>query len=289
MDAKEELGEFLRASRARLRPEDCDLPTSSLAVARRVPGLRREEVAHLAGVSVDYYTRLEQGRTGRVGESVFNAVATALRFNATERDYFANLLAGRDDIVRGAEWSSQAQRTRPGIHRVVESLVTAPAFVLGRGMELLAMNSLARAVLFDFQSVPARDRNLARWTFLNPAARERYIEWQVVASDAAAILRMDAAESPNDRDLKELIGDLSIKSPDFARMWSRHNVYECTYGTKRLFHPAVGRIDVDFEALPVPGAIDQKLFVYTAPSGSPSAERLAMLASLTAADVISTR
>jgi hypothetical protein len=173
---------------------------------------------------------------------------------------------------------------------MLESMTSTPAFVVGRGMTMLAMNHLARAVLFDMDKVPAKDRNLARWTFLNPEAKQRYIDWETVAADAAAILRMQAGTSPNDRALHELLGELTVRSDDFRRMWTDHHVYECTFGSKRLMHPLVGRIDIDYEAMDVPGDPDQKLFVYNAEPGSSSSQALALLASwdltdATAADI----
>jgi hypothetical protein len=171
------------------------------------------------------------------------------------------------------------QRVRSGVHSLLESMATTPAFVVGRGMSLLAMNHLARVVLFDMDAIPAKERNLARWTFLDPEARRRYVDWETVAADAAAILRMEAGTRPADRALHELVGELTVRSADFRRMWSDHHVYACTFGSKRLMHPSVGRIDIDYEAFDVPGDPDQKVFVYTAASGSASADALSLLAS----------
>lgn len=281
MDNSDELRQFLRASRARLTPEDVGLTSvyqHGPVQARRVQGLRREEVAQLAGVSVDYYARLEQGRTKQVSASVLRAVADTLRLNDTERDYFVALVAAQVAPLHSSP-VAPVQRVRPGIYRLLASLTEAPAFVVGRGTQLLAMNALAREVLFDFEAVPAEHRNLARWTFLSENARQRYADWETVASDAAAILRVDTAANPNDRFLNELIGELTVKSDDFRRMWAEHKVYECTYGSKRLTHPLAGRIDIDYEALDVPGSPDQKMFIYTASPGSKSQDALDLLAS----------
>ena len=276
-----ELGEFLKASRARLRPEDIGLSRtlrhSAVGASRRVVGLRREEVAGLSGVSVDYYARLEQGRTKQVGHAVLAAIADTLKLTSVEREYFYTLVSAQTVTPKTLP-EETVQRVRPGMHQLLESLTGSPAFVLGRGMAILAMNPLAKAVLFDPGDLPSRDRNLARWTFLNPESRNRYVDWQTVADDAAAILRIDVTAYPNDRALTELIGELTVKSEAFQKAWAAHKVHECTYGRKRLRHPGVGRIDVEFEALDVPGATDQKLFVYTASSGSPSADALRLLA-----------
>ncbi|WP_306895436.1 helix-turn-helix transcriptional regulator [Agromyces albus] len=279
MTRNAELGEFLRACRARLRPEDVGLDEerrASSAAARRVPGLRREEVAHLAGVSVDYYSRLEQGRTKRVSHSVLNAVATALRLNDTEREYLITLVDSHVQAPRAG--AASAARVRPGARRLLELFDNAPAFILGRGTAILAMNELARSLLFDVDERPLAERNLAVWTFLDPEARTRYVDWDSVASDTAAMLRMDAADDPNDPDLNAIVGMLSVRSEDFRRFWSEHNVFECTYGRKRFSHPLVGRLDLDYEALDVPDAPPQKLHVYSAPNGSPSNDALRQLA-----------
>jgi transcriptional regulator with XRE-family HTH domain len=277
----DEIRTFLRSARARVRPEDPGLQRLGVSGGvRRVPGLRRQEVAQLAGVSVDYYTRLEQGRAGQVSDSVLEAVSGALRLNSTEREYLWALVDARTrSALRGTSRVTPVQRVRSGVHSLLESMATTPAFVVGRGMSLLAMNHLARVVLFDMDAIPAKERNLARWTFLDPEARRRYVDWETVAADAAAILRMEAGTRPADRALHELVGELTVRSADFRRMWSDHHVYACTFGSKRLMHPSVGRIDIDYEAFDVPGDPDQKVFVYTATSGSASADALSLLAS----------
>jgi len=276
-----ELRDFLRASRARIRPVEAGLPEwpgEPGRPARRVPGLRREEVAHLAGVSVDYYARLEQGRTRHVSTAVLDAVAHALALNQTERDYFFALVLAQTAHSRSTVAPTRP-RVRPGVRRVLTSFSGSPAFVLGRGMQLLAMNALARALLFDLDAVPVRQRNLARWMFLSPDARERYVEWEEVASELAAVLRVDAAADPDDPELNELIGELTVKSAEFRSVWCEHRVYECTFGTKRFAHPIAGPMQLDYEALDLPGADGQRIIVYTAPEGSRSEEALNLLAS----------
>jgi transcriptional regulator with XRE-family HTH domain len=278
-----ELREFLRASRARISPADAGLPDRGADVARparRVPGLRREEVALLAGVSVDYYARLEQGRTRQVSSSVLDAVAGALQLNQTERDYFFALALAHTTRNRSAT-PPPRQWVRPQVWRVLTSFSGSPAFVIGGGMQLLAMNPLARALLFDIDAVPVRERNLARWVFLAPEARERSPEWEEVASELAAVLRVDAAANPDDRDLNELIGELTVKSTEFRSVWCEHRVYECISGTRRFTHPIVGPMQLDYQALDLPASGGQRIIVYTAPEGSRSEESLNLLTSWT--------
>jgi transcriptional regulator with XRE-family HTH domain len=269
---KEELREFLRSRRARLAPEDVGLDPG--AGHRRVPGLRREELAQLAGVSVDYYVRLEQGRNPSVSATVLDAIARALRLDDHET---AHLF----DLARPAPATrSQPQRVRAGVRVLLDGLET-PAFVLGRRLDVLATNRMARALLCDFDALPARERNHARWVFLNPDARERYADWEAVARDNVAVLRMDAGRHPDDHELSTLIGELTIKSPDFARWWAAHDVLRQTHGTKRYRHPVVGELTIFYEALPLPDDPEQTLFVYSAEPGSPSSEALALLSSWT--------
>jgi transcriptional regulator with XRE-family HTH domain len=284
MIGNEEIRDFLRAIRARLRPEDVGLTAVrqpvSTAQGRRVPGLRREEVAQLAGVSVDYYARLEQGRTKQVSKPVLDAIADALRMNETEREYLF-VLVDLQTQSHERPVPSVPQRVRPSIHRMLSD-VLSPAMVLGRGMQILAMNPLARALLFDVESVPYHDRNLAKWIFLDPEARGRYVDWSVIASDAAAVLRVAAGAHPGDRFLGDLVGELTTSSPEFRCMWGEHKVSECISGVVRILHPQVGGLAFDYEALDIPGALDQQLVVYVPAEDARTAEALSLLASWTA-------
>ena len=210
MDHNAELKEFLRTRRARLRVEDVELGGS--ARVRRVPGLRREEVAQLAGVSVDYYTRLEQGRHLNVSDEVLDAVARALRLDDVERSYLFEI--ARKKTRRARRRPAPVQRVRPGVRRVLETLdEVAPAFVFGRRMDMLAANRLARALMGDFEALPPRERNLLRFTFLDESARELFTDWEEVARDNVAILRLDAGRHPDDPLLTELV----VSSPSRAR------------------------------------------------------------------------
>ncbi|MDT9594826.1 helix-turn-helix transcriptional regulator [Nocardioides zeae] len=276
-----DLRDFLRAARSRVAPDPAATAGDAAVRTRRVKGLRREEVARAAGVSVDYYTRLEQGRAGAVSSTVLTGVARALRLNATEQAYFF-ALAGDLPAVRPDEADAPPQRVRAGVHHLIAGMPDRPAIVHGTGLQVLAMNELARKVFFDAEALPFRERNLARFTFLDPAARERYVDWAEVASTTAAVLRADAGLHPDDRALHELVGELSVRSPEFAALWAEHRVHDCAFGTKRLRHPAVGEFEVGFEAFDVPGSPEHKLKIYTAAPGSPDADALRLIASYSA-------
>ena len=283
MDTNGELRDFLRARRARLRPEDVGLSSTDLISgatrSRRVPGLRREEIAQLAGVSVDYYARLEQGRARHVSEAILVAIAETLRLNETERGYFFALATTPPKVSQHA--ATPIPRVRPAIHRMLDEF-NSPALVLGRGLQILAMNRLARTFLFDIEKVPAKDRNLAKWIFLDADARTRYVDWDATASDIAAVLRAEAGARPNDRFVSDLVGELAVKSQEFRCMWAEHKVSACLSGNMRIRHPEVGTIEVEYEAMQVHGEQEQKLVLYAAPEGSSSAEALNLLASWTA-------
>ncbi|MFC4031225.1 helix-turn-helix domain-containing protein [Streptomyces polygonati] len=270
---KGELREFLRTRRARITPEEAGL-TPAPGV-RRVPGLRREEVAQLAGVSVDYYVRLERGRGSNVSEAVLDAIARALRLNDDERGH---LFA----VARPARTRPRPlppQRVRPGLYRVLETMTEVPAIVVGRRTDVLATNRLARALYTDFDALPYRERNMSRFIFLDEAARGLYPDWEEVARSSVATLHLYAGQHPHDPRLAELIGELSVRDPDFRRWWADHDVHRRTFGSKRFHHPVVGDLTLDYEALTVTGDPDQVLGLYTAEPGSPSEEALRLLAS----------
>jgi transcriptional regulator with XRE-family HTH domain len=280
MDHNAELREFLRTRRARLSVDDVEI--GGTGRTRRVPGLRREEVAQLAGVSVDYYSRLEQGRHLNASDEVLDAVARALRLDATERTYFFQIARMNPRARRRTP--APVQRVRPGVRRILETLDNVtPAFVFGRRMDVLATNRLARALMIDFDTLPPRDRNLLRYTFLDESSRELYVDWEEVARDNVAILRLDAGRHPDDPLLVELVGELSVKSQEFRRWWADHNVRERTHGSKRYHHPLVGDLTVDYESVALLGDPDQTLCIYTAEPGSPSETALRLLANWTGA------
>jgi hypothetical protein len=174
------------------------------------------------------------------------------------------------------------QRVRPAVHQLLDSLVDHPAFVLGRRTDVLAANALARALLVDWDRVPARHRNYARWVLLDPAARRAYLDWEAVAADVVGTLRLDAGRHPDDPLLGRLVGELALQSPAFRAWWEDHRVHERTHGTKRMQHAAVGPLTIHYEALALAGDADQTLFVYTTEPGSASSDSLRLLASLAA-------
>ncbi|WP_029106227.1 helix-turn-helix transcriptional regulator [Mycobacterium sp. URHD0025] len=270
-----ELAEFLSARRARLSPQDVGL--DGPATRRRVPGLRREELARLAGVSVDYYTRLEQGRSRSASADVLDALATALRLNDAERQHL-HLLAKPLAVQRKRR--PRPQSVHPATLRLLELLdqVSSPAFVLGRRLDVLAHNRLAGALITEFRELPAPMRNQARFVFLDPHSRELYADWAEVAADTVAMLRLDAGRYPDDEKLSALVGELSIRSVEFRKWWSDHNVERRTTGTKAYHHPIVGDLTVGYQALNPSGDPDQVLIVYTTEPGSPAETSLRLLA-----------
>ncbi|MFI1203295.1 helix-turn-helix transcriptional regulator [Streptomyces sp. NPDC020883] len=272
-----EIGDFLRSRRARIRPEEVGLPGHG---RRRVPGLRREEVAQLAGVSVDYYIRLEQGRGPSVSDAVLDAIGRVLRLDDTEQGYLRKV--ARPGVRRAGPRTAAAdpalQKVRPGLRLLLDTVDRAPAFLLGRRMDVLAWNDLGDAVV-GFSQMAPRDRNIPRQVFLDPRARETYPEWPAVAAETVAHLRLDAGNHPQDPQLATLVGELSLASEDFRRLWADHQVREKSYGTKRLAHPVVGELTLPYETLTVPGEPDQMLVVYTPEPGSRTEERLRLLAS----------
>jgi transcriptional regulator with XRE-family HTH domain len=270
-----ELAEFLRSSRARVSPEELGLEHES--ARRRVPGLRREELAQLAGVSVDYYTRLEQGRSRSASAEVLGALATALRLNDAERQHLMDL-ARPEPAQRKRR--GRPQRVDPATLRLIEMLdeVNSPAFVLGRRLDVLAHNRIAGSLITEFRALPAAERNQARFVFFDPHARELYEDWDAVAADTVAMLRLDSGRYPDDPQLSALIGELSIHSEEFRRWWSDHKVHRRTTGTKGYHHPVVGDLTVQYQALHPAGDPDQILFVYTTEPGSPSETSIRLLA-----------
>jgi transcriptional regulator with XRE-family HTH domain len=256
------LREFLTSRRAAISPQDVGLPVSM--AARRVPGLRREEVAILAGVSVDYYVKLERGRAGHVSAAVLDAVARALRLDETERSHL--YAVARPTVAR----PMRAQRVRPGLQRVLDTLTDVPAFIIGHRMDVLAANPLARALYTDFDALAPRDRNMLRFLFLDPTARELYRDWPASARGTVGSLHLYAGQHPHDPELIDLVGELSMLDADFRRWWTAHDVHERNHGRKEYRHPVVGDLTLDYEALSPVGDTDQTLGLHTAEPGSPS-------------------
>ncbi|MDV5147989.1 helix-turn-helix transcriptional regulator [Streptomyces sp. SBC-4] len=276
MDLSAELSEFLRSRRARLKPEDVGLP--EFGRHRRVPGLRREELAQLAGVSVAYYTRLEQGNGRNVSMEVLDSIARALRLSDTERAHLTHL-AKPTVKKRQRAAIARPQRVRPGLVQLLDSMDGVPAVVVGRRLDILAWNRMARALMGDFATWEPDERNLARLVFLDPNARDLYIDWECKAVEIVSTLRLYAGCYPDDPLLLALVGELSVKSEEFRSLWAAHTVADKGHGTKRLRHPLVGELTLSYESLKVAGDDpDLVLVTYHAEPGSASADALRLLA-----------
>ncbi|MGY0503131.1 helix-turn-helix transcriptional regulator [Nocardia sp. FBN12] len=256
------LGEFLRTRRARIQPAAVGLSEYG---RRRMVGLRREEVAQLAGMSVDIYTRLERGRGENFPDSVLDSVARALRLDAAERDHFYTLVRPADPDY------NYAPMIRPGTRLLLDS-ITTPAFVLGRHMEVLAWNAMGDKV-FGFTA----GCNLARFTVLHPNAGVFYPDWEPVAAETAAYLRRQVTRCPRDRRLTALIDELTAGNPVFHRIWSIQPPAGDPHGTRLIQHPVVGRIEFGYETLALPGDEDQLLVVYTVDPASSASDAIAAL------------
>ncbi|MCX2184922.1 helix-turn-helix transcriptional regulator [Streptomyces sp. SKN60] len=276
MDLSSELSEFLRTRRARLKPQDVGLP--EFGRHRRVPGLRREELAQLAGVSVAYYTRLEQGNGKNVSMEVLDSIARALRLSDTERAHLTHL-AKPTMKKRQRAAANRPQKVRPGLLHLLDSMEAIPAFVLGRRGDILAWNRMARALMGDFAAWEPRERNMARMVFLDPNARDLYVDWECKATEVVSVLRLYAGMNPDDQELLSLVGELSVRSEEFRSLWAAHTVTDKGHGTKRLRHPLVGEMTLAYESLKISGDDpDLMLVTYHAEPGSPSADALRLLA-----------
>lgn len=277
MDLRTEIREFLSSRRSRISPEQAGLP--AYGATRRVKGLRREEVAMLAGVSVDYYTRMERGSLAGASEGVLDALASALQLDEAERDHL--LALARESGQRGSRRRRRAPKTvRPALQQVLDAITDAPAWIRNGRHDVLAMNQLARALYAPILADPRRPANTTRWIYLFPeAAEEFFVDYDQITRDAAAMLRLEASHNPHDDELVALIGELSTKSELFRQRWASQDVRFHRSGRKRLRHPVVGQLDLDFEAMDLPAEPGLRLNIYTAPAGSPAADGLKLLAS----------
>jgi transcriptional regulator with XRE-family HTH domain len=273
LDRRAELSEFLRTRRARLKPEDVGLP--DFGRHRRVPGLRREELSQLAGVSVAYYTRLEQGNGRNVSAEVLDAIARALRLTDAERAHLTHLAKPKQHKKKT---TARTEQVRGSIRQLLDS-IDVPAYVSGRRSDIVAWNRMAAAVFGDWAELPAQERNWARMIFLRPEYQDLFVPWEQKASDVVSYLRMDAGCHPDDPRLSALVGELSVKSEEFRRLWATHDVKEKSFGVKQLRHPLVGDLTLNFESFPLSDGTEQALITYHAEPGSPSAEALRLLAS----------
>ncbi|NWL31832.1 helix-turn-helix domain-containing protein [Paenarthrobacter nitroguajacolicus] len=276
MGTHSELGEFLRIRRASLQPEDVGVLNYGI---RRVPGLRREELAMLAGVSTTYYTRLEQGLSTNASEAVIDAIARALNLSKDERVHLFNLARPGKTKRRTP---AKPDKVRPGTLRLIQSMPGTPAVVLGRRSEVLAWNVLGHRLVaghLDFAApeAPSTRPNMTRLLFLDDHTRELYTRWPDEARRAVASLRLVAGKSADDQELASLVGELTLKSPDFAKLWARHPVENCMSGVKYLHHPEVGYLELNFEVLTPPDESGHRVLLYAADPGSAAAEALQLL------------
>jgi transcriptional regulator with XRE-family HTH domain len=267
MSNKDEIREFLTSRRARISPERAGLPT--FGRHRRVSGLRREEVALLAGISVEYYTRLERGNGRGVSDDVLHAVSGALQLDEAERAHLLDLVRAAND-ERAPRRMVAPQRVRPGIVRLVDAMSEVAAFVQNGRSDVVYANSLAAAIYSDLDRDPVRPPNTARYLFLDPRARRFYVDWEKVANETVAVLRGAAGRNPYDRTLSDLVGLLSTRSEEFRVRWASHDVRFHRSGAKRLRHPLVGDLTLAYELLDLPADPGLTLVTYTAQAGSPS-------------------
>ncbi|AYG80842.1 hypothetical protein DWB77_02980 [Streptomyces hundungensis] len=284
MDQRAELSEFLRSRRARLKPEDVGLPDHGRR--RRVPGLRREELAQLAGVSVAYYTRLEQGNAQNVSVEVLEAIGRALRLNDIEHDHLSHLAKGKTKKKRAS--ACRPQQVRPALQQLIDAMEGVPAYIIGRRLDILGWNRMAAALFGDMGQLPSRERNMARHVFLDPAARSLYADWHSKAVDVVSVLRLCAGCYPDDPQLTALVGELSVKSEEFRALWAAHTVADKGHGVKRLHHPVVGELTLAYETLKLPDAHDLSLVTFHAEPGSTSEESLRLLGSWSAEQPVRT-
>lgn len=282
MDNRSEVREFLMSRRAKLTPEQAGMPAGP---NRRVAGLRRTEVAVLAGVSVEYYSKLERGAIAGASASVLESISTALQLDDTERAHLFDLARTADGIPtsgRPRRRTSRQAPARPSLQWTLESITGGIAFVRNQYQDLLATNALGRAFYSPLIGDGGRTPNLARFQFLDPASREFYPDWDLFAEMCVAIMRAEAGRNPHDRAMQDLVGELSTQSETFRRLWGAHDVRTHGTGTKRFTHPVVGELTLAYEELTLTAEPGLVMLVYTAEPGSPSAERLGLLASWSA-------
>jgi transcriptional regulator with XRE-family HTH domain len=278
VDTRNDIREFLISRRAKITPEVAGLP--NYGTKRRVAGLRREEVAMLAGISVEYYTRLERGNANGVSDDVLERIAHALLLDEAERSHLFDLVRTAA-TPRPARRGPTQERVRPTVQRIVDAMTELPTYVRNGRLDILAANQLGAALYSQVLSDPVRPANMARFTFLDRRATEFFVDWDTIANDVVAVLRAEAGRDPYDRRLSDLIGELSTRSDAFRVRWAAHDVKLHRTGAKRLHHPLVGDLTLDYEAFELPADRGQRILVYTAEPGSPSHAALDLLASWT--------
>jgi transcriptional regulator with XRE-family HTH domain len=278
MDARTEIREFLTSRRAKLKAADVGLPDYG---TRRVPGLRREEVAVLAGVSVPYYTRLERGDLAGASDSVLDALARALRLDDAERAHLFDLARAAQPTAPPPRRRPTKHRIRPAVEQLLDAMTGAAAHVGNHRLDILAANPLGRALYVEMFEGHERP-NAARFVFLDPRARDFYIDWDQIARDVVATLRSAAGRNPYDRELTDLVGELSTRSDEFRQHWAKHDVRFHISGVKKFHHSQVGDIELNYERLEVVWDTGLTIFTYTADPGTRSAEALSLLGTLAA-------
>ena len=284
MDNRAEVRQFLSTRRGRITPEQAGL--EPYGGRRRVPGLRREEVARLAGVSVDYYTRLERGNLNGVSDSVLDAIARALELDRAEHDHLYDLARAANTSGRKRAASAVPAGVRPELQYLLDAITGAPAFIGNNRMDILAANTLGYALYSDMYRSTARPANHSRFIFLDPRSHDFYTDWERAASTNVAILRREAGRHPHDKGIAELVGELSMRSDEFRTRWAAHNVRRHYAGTKFFQHPVVGLLELNYQVLELEEDPGHTLTVYPAIPGSPSDEALKLLASWAATENI---
>ena len=281
MDRRSEIREFLTSRRARITPEQAGLKISPLAGARRVPGLRREEVAMLAGVSVPYYTRLERGDARGATDAVLDAISRALQLDDVERAHLFDLVRAANATTAAARGPRRPARqpVRAQLRNMLEAMDGVPAYLRNGRLDILAGNALARALFAPIFDSPARPVNAARFTFLDPAALEFYPDWDAVADQNVATLRAEVGRNPYDKALSDLIGELATRGDTFRERWARHEVHRHRAGSKRLNHPLIGELTFNYEAMDLAADEGLCLVVCHVAPGSRDADALQLLAS----------
>ena len=284
MDNRAEVRQFLSTRRGRITPEQAGL--EPYGGRRRVPGLRREEVARLAGVSVDYYTRLERGNLSGVSDSVLDAIARALELDRAEHDHLYDLARTANTSGRKRAASAVPAGVRPELQHLLDAITAAPAFIGNNRMDILAANTLGYALYSDMYRSTARPANHSRFIFLDPRSHGFYTDWERAASTNVAILRREAGRHPHDKGIAELVGELSMRSEEFRTRWAAHNVRRHYAGTKFFQHPVVGLLELNYQVLELEEDPGHTLTVYPAIPGSPTDEALKLLASWAATENI---
>jgi transcriptional regulator with XRE-family HTH domain len=283
MDNRTEAREFLVSRRSRITPEQAGL--EPIGGRRRVPGLRREEVARLAGVSVEYYTRLERGNLSGASDSILDAIAQALQLDRAEHDHLYDLARAANTTSRSRAKSTPAT-VQPAMQYLLDAITGAPAFIANNRMDIVAANDLGYAMYSDMYRGTARPANHSRFIFLDPLSHSFYPDWDRAANVNVAILRREAGRNPHDKRIAELVGELSMRSDEFRTRWAAHNVRRHYSGTKTFHHPVAGLLELTYAAMELEDDPGHTLTVYPAVPGSPSDEALRLLASWAATERI---